>query len=268
MRVDVLTLFPEFFDSPLATSFFRRATEQGAWQVTVHDLREQTAPGVHRQCDDTPYGGGPGMVMQLDPVVKSLEALGYSAFAKRRRTDARIVLLSASGVPLTQAKAEELAGIAKLTLICGHYEGMDERLMDLFDIEEICIGDYVLTGGESAALVVLDAVVRLLPEVLGNPESLREESFQDGLLDFPVYTKPADYRGVAAPAVLLSGHHGQIAQWRRQQALLKTARHRPDLFVKLQVTAAEAEWLREQGIAVADEAITPATPKRSRRATS
>lgn len=267
LQVDILTLFPDFFNSPLATSFFRRASDQQAWRVGVHDIRELAPPGIHRQADDAPYGGGPGMVMQLDPVAKSLEKLGCRAFPKRRTPDRKIILLSASGQPFRQAQAEAFARCRQLVLICGHYEGVDERLLDLFPIEEVSIGDYVLTGGESAALVVLDAVVRLLPEVLGNPESLREESFQDGLLDYPVYSRPADYRGLAVPEVLLSGHHGQIAQWRREQALLKTARQRPDLFATLQVTAREAEWLRDQGIAVAESAILP-TPRKSRRARS
>ncbi|MEO7993181.1 MAG: tRNA (guanosine(37)-N1)-methyltransferase TrmD [bacterium] len=247
MQVDLLTLFPGFFTGPLETSFLRRATESGAWQVGVHDIRDYTAESVHRACDDTPYGGGPGMVMLLDPLVQCLEAVTNGATRKVRE---RIVLLSASGPLFTQQVAAEFASLDRLTLICGHYEGVDERLLELLPVQELSIGDYVLTGGESAALVVLDAVVRLLPEVLGNPESLREESFQRGVLDWPVYTKPASYREVAVPPVLLSGHHAQIARWRREQSLLRTAKHRPDLLRTAPLTEAERTWLKAQGFPV------------------
>lgn len=250
MRAEVLTLFPDFFRTPLETSFFRRATGQGAWQVRVHDLRLEGREGVHRTCDDTPYGGGPGMVLQLDPIVRTLARLRIRPFPRRRIPGRRLVVLSAAGPLLTQQRAQELASATQLVLLCGHYEGVDERLLELFPFEELSIGDYVLTGGESAALVVLDAVVRLLPEVLGNPESLREESFQHGVLDHPVYTKPASYEGLEVPEILLSGHHGQIARWRREQALLKTARNRPDLLRTAPLSAAERKWLRSQGFEV------------------
>ncbi|HYE78289.1 MAG TPA: tRNA (guanosine(37)-N1)-methyltransferase TrmD [bacterium] len=249
MRATVLTIFPEFFRSPLETSFFRRAQGSGAWQVTVRDIRDHAREGVHRATDDTPAGGGPGMVMLLDPIVGALEAT-IGEFGPPRDGGRSIVLLSAAGPVLTQAKAEALARRDQLILICGHYEGVDERLLDLFPVEELSIGDYVLTGGESAALVVLDAVVRLLPDVLGNPESIREESFQRGVLDHPAYTKPAEYRGLQVPEVLLSGHHGNIARWRRQQALLKTARNRPDLLRTAPLSDQERVWLKDQGFDV------------------
>ena len=220
LRVDVLTIFPGYFEGPLRESLLGKATASGVLDVRVHDIREH-AEGRHRQVDDEPFGGGPGMVMLADPVVRAVEALGEGP----RRT----VVLSPQGRLLTQALARELAGTGWLVLVAGRYEGIDERVLDVLGAEEVSVGDYVLPGGEPAALVVLEAVARLVPGVVGNPDSLSPESFEGEGFDHPQYTRPRDYRGHEVPEVLLSGDHGRIAAWRRERAREKTARNRPDL---------------------------------------
>ena len=220
MRIDILTLFPGMFRGPFDESIVRRAIESGLLQIDVHNIRD-FAEGRHKVVDDYPYGGGAGMVMKPEPIFAAVESL--------RRANSRLVLMSAQGRTFDQAAAERLSHVDHLVLLCGHYEGVDERVIDHLVDEELSIGDYVLTGGELAAMVVCDAVVRLIPGVLGAEESAQEESFADGLLEYPQYTRPPDFRGWEVPEVLLSGNHAVIAAWRRAQSLLRTLRRRPEL---------------------------------------
>ena len=220
MRVDILTLFPGMFVGPFDESMLKRAREAGLLQLNLVDIRH-FATDRHRTVDDTPYGGGPGMVMRPGPLVEAVESV--------RRPDSRLLLLSPSGRLFTQPVAVDLARESHLVLVCGRYEGVDERVRLVTGAEEISIGDYVLTGGELAAMVVLDAVIRLLPGVLGSSDSSRDESHAEGLLEYPQYTRPAEFRNLRVPEVLLSGHHAQVAAWRRQQALQRTFERRPDL---------------------------------------
>ncbi|MEA2505702.1 MAG: tRNA (guanine37-N1)-methyltransferase [Actinomycetota bacterium] len=220
MQIDVITLFPELFEVPLRTSLLGRALADGKIEVSLHHLREHGL-GRHRSVDDEPYGGGAGMVMRPEPIFDAVEAV--------RSVDAHVVLLSPRGRTLDHALVERLAGETHLILICGRYEGVDERVaLDLAD-EEISIGDYVLAGGELPALVIIEATVRLLPSVLGNVESLSSESHRDRTLEYPQYTRPPEYRGHRVPDVLLSGDHGRIARWRQEQSELLTRERRPDL---------------------------------------
>jgi tRNA (guanine37-N1)-methyltransferase len=221
VRIDVLTIFPGIFEGPLRESLLGKAIEAELLDVRVHDIREHAADR-HRQVDDEPYGGGPGMVMKPEPVVAAVEALGEG----RGRT----ILLSPAGRRLDQALVRELAAEPWLVLVCGRYEGVDERVVEAVGADEVSIGDYVLSGGELAALVLLEAVTRLVPGVIGREESHERDSFgPDGLLDHPHYTRPPEFRGMAVPEVLLSGNHGEIERWRREAALDKTRRNRPDL---------------------------------------
>jgi tRNA (guanine37-N1)-methyltransferase len=220
VRVDILTIFPGIFESPLRESLLGKAIEAGILDVQVHDIREHT-PDRHHQVDDEPYGGGPGMVMQAEPIFAAVDALGPG--------DRRTLLLSPAGRRLDQALVRELASEPWLVLVCGRYEGVDERVAEGLPAEEVSIGDYVLSGGEVPALVVLEAVTRRVPGVVGREESLAAESFEDGLLDHPHYTRPRVVRGIQAPEVLLSGDHAEIAAWRRRAAREKTKRNRPDL---------------------------------------
>jgi tRNA (guanine37-N1)-methyltransferase len=242
VRVDVLTLFPGIFEGPLRESLLGRAIEAGVLDVRVHDIREH-ATDRHRTADDEPYGGGPGMVMKPGPVVAAAEALGEGG----RRT----ILLSPAGRRLDQALVRELAAEPWLVLVCGRYEGVDERVVDVLGAEEVSIGDYVLSGGEVPALVVVEAVTRLVPGVVGSGESLARESFEDqGLLDHPHYTRPREFRGHPVPEVLVSGHHGEVERWRREAALAKTRRNRPDLLRGAEGSAGMADraaiddWVR------------------------
>lgn len=220
MRFDVLTIFPEAFESPLKVSLLGKAIQAGILQVGVHDLRSW-APDPHRKVDDAPFGGGAGMVMAPGPVVDAVEAV--------RKPGGRVLLMAAAGKPLTQALAAALAAEDQIVMVCGRYEGMDDRIRQVLGAEEISIGEYVLAGGEMPALVLIEAVSRLLPGVMGNAESLGEESFADGLLECPQYTRPADYRGLIVPDILLSGHHANVVAWRREQALRRTFERRPEL---------------------------------------
>jgi tRNA (guanine37-N1)-methyltransferase len=220
VRIDVLTIFPEIFGSPLRASLLGKAIAAGLIDVRVHDIRAY-ATDRHRKVDDEPYGGGPGMVMKPEPIFAAVEALGPGP--------KRIVLLSPAGRRLDQALVRELAREPWLVLICGRYEGVDERVVEGLGAEEVSIGDYVLSGGELPALVVIEAVARLVPGVVGKEESLLRESFEEGLLDHPHYTRPAEFRGMRVPEVLLSGDHAAIDRWRREAALEKTRRNRPDL---------------------------------------
>jgi tRNA (guanine37-N1)-methyltransferase len=221
VRIDVVTIFPGIFESPLRESLLGRAIGAGLLDVRVHDLRDSTSDR-HRQVDDESYGGGPGMVLKPEPVFAAVESLG----AGERRT----LLLSPAGRRLDQALARELAGESWLVLICGRYEGVDERVVEGLPAEEVSIGDYVVAGGEVPALVVLEAVTRLVPGVIGREESHERDSFGDeGVLDHPHYTRPAEFRGMRVPETLLSGNHAEIERWRREAALEKTRRNRPDL---------------------------------------
>jgi tRNA (guanine37-N1)-methyltransferase len=220
LRVDVLTLFPGIFEGPMRESLLGRAVGSGLIEIRVHDIRDH-AHDPHRQVDDYAFGGGPGMVMKPEPVVAAAEALG-----EERK---RVILLSPAGRRFDQSMARELAGEPRLVLVCGRYEGVDERVVKALGAEEVSVGDFVLAGGEVAALAVLEAVTRLVPGVVGNEASLGEESFEHGLLDHPHYTRPREFRGMEVPPVLLSGDHAKIAAWRRETALDKTRRNRPDL---------------------------------------
>jgi tRNA (guanine37-N1)-methyltransferase len=224
--VEVLTIFPRICAAPLEESILGKAREKGVLRVTVTDIRDY-ADGRHRVTDDVPYGGGAGMVMKPEPLVAAIEA------AKAREPSAKVILMSPQGVRFTQAKAQELAQTQALILVCGRYEGVDERVLEWVD-EELSLGDFVLTGGELAALAVIDAVARLMPGVLGNADSAQHESFAgEGLLEGPQYTRPPDFRGRRVPEILLSGDHARIAAWRREQAGTRTRTRRPDLLEKL-----------------------------------
>jgi tRNA (guanine37-N1)-methyltransferase len=224
MRIDILCLFPEMFVSPFDCSIIKRARERGLVEVVVHNIRDYTHD-KHRTVDDYAYGGGPGMVLKPEPIFEAVESIkkqvDYSGLP--------IILLTPQGRLFTQQVARELALHQNIMLVCGHYEGVDERVREHLITDEISIGDYVLSGGELAAMVVVDAVVRLIPGVLGSPLSFHSDSHSNGLLEYPQYTRPEVYRSWSVPAVLLSGNHGEIARWRRQQAILRTLKRRPDL---------------------------------------
>jgi len=220
VRIDVLTIFPGIFESPLRESLLGKAIEAAILDVRVHDIRDFTTDR-HRQVDDESYGGGPGMVMKPEPVFAAVESLGEGP--------KRVILLSPAGRRLDQALVRELAKEPWLVLISGRYEGVDERVVEGLPAEEISIGDYVLSGGEIPALVLLEAVTRLVPGVVGSEESLERESFEEGTLDHPHYTRPGEFRGMRVPDVLLSGNHAEVERWRREAALEKTRRNRPDL---------------------------------------
>jgi tRNA (guanine37-N1)-methyltransferase len=237
LNVDVLTIFPHMFPGPLGDSITGRALASGVARVRAVDIRA-FATDRHRSTDDYPYGGGPGMVMRPEPLVAAIESV--------RRLDSRLVLFSPAGHPFTQRVAAELAGTQHLVLVCGRYEGVDERVPLLTQAQELSIGDFVITGGELAAMVVLDAVIRLLPGVLSSSEAWRNESHApDGLLEYPQYTRPVEFRGLRVPEVLLSGHHAQVAAWRRAQALERTRERRPELLTDAQ--REELEGLNARG---------------------
>jgi tRNA (guanine37-N1)-methyltransferase len=236
VKIEVVTLFPEFFRSPLETSMVSRARGQGLVQVAVHDLRA-FAGDRHRTVDDTPYGGGGGMVIKPEPVARAWEALELAT--------GRCIYLSADGVPFDQRLAVELSLAPHLVLLCGHYKGVDERIRRRHIDQEISVGDYVLTGGEPAALVLIDAVVRLIPGVLGDFSSALEDSFQEELLDCPWYTRPAVFAGEAVPEVLLSGDHQQVRAWRRRQALRRTFERRPELLARAALDEEEQRLVSE-----------------------
>ena len=220
LRIDVVTIFPQLFDAPLETSLLGKAVAEGLLDVRVHDLREHGL-GKHRSVDDEPYGGGAGMVMRPEPLFDAVEAV--------RGPESHVVLLSPRGRRLDHGIVRELASRGHLILVCGRFEGVDERVAEHLVDEELSIGDYVLAGGELPALVVVEAVSRLVPGVLGNAESLASESHAEGLLEYPQYTRPAEYRGWRVPDVLLSGDHGAVERWRREQAEAVTRDRRPDL---------------------------------------
>ena len=222
LRFDIVSIFPGMFESPFGDSIIQRAREEGLLDLRVHDLRDYSL-NKHRKVDDTPFGGGVGMVMNVEPIARVIAAI------KKEVPETRTILLSPGGRPFDQEKAWELSRLPSLTLICGRYEGVDERVRLHFVDEEISIGDYVLTGGEIPAMVLVEAISRLVPGVLGDPESVVEESFTGELLEYPQYTRPRDYQGFRVPEILVSGDHKKIRDWQKAEALKKTARVRPDL---------------------------------------
>lgn len=274
MKIDILTIFPDFFSGPLDYGIVRRARQTGLIEIKIHDLRTFTKD-KHRTVDDRPFGGGEGMVLKPEPIFECLESLGDLATRQLRLvsngrsdrlSDARqsVILLSAQGRRLDQAMAWQLSTLDRMVLICGRYEGVDERISEHLADREISIGDYVLSGGELGAAVILDTVTRLLPGAVGNQNSTRQESFTDslfespgqvsgpdatcgsgGLLDYPHYTRPADFRGMRVPEVLMNGNHDEIRSWRRKTALAKTLRNRPDLLERVALTAQDKELLAE-----------------------
>jgi tRNA (guanine37-N1)-methyltransferase len=277
MRFDLITIFPEFFASILSHGVLRRAISAGRVGVEVHDLRG-FAHDRHRTVDDRPFGGGEGMVLKPEPLVEAVESLGMAGKAERDPGQEQVILLSAQGARFTQAVARELAGLKRLMLLCGRYEGVDERVSALLCDRELSVGDYVLSGGELAAAIVVDATARLLPGVLGNEASSEYESFgiaestqansglaggaeagggeggpplavvgSGGLLDYPHYTRPAEFRGLAVPEVLTQGDHAAIRRWRRERALEKTWRNRPDLLEGAELSEADRRFLRGLG---------------------
>lgn len=236
MRFDVVSIFPDWFESPLRTGLLGKALESGLFEIETHDLRKW-ATGPHRKVDDTPFGGGAGMVMAPGPVVDAVEAI--------KLPQGRVILLAAAGRPLSQPAIEDFSGEDQLVLVCGRYEGMDGRIAEVLEAEEWSIGEFVLGGGEVAALAVIEAVSRLLPGVMGNESSLHMESFSSGLLEYPQYTRPADFRGLRVPEVLLSGNHAAIEQWRREQAVRRTAKHRPHLLASAVLDERERDLANE-----------------------
>jgi len=229
LRFDIITIFPEFFDAGLDCGILRRARNAGLVEITAHDLRQWTTD-KHHVVDDRPFGGGDGMILKPEPIFAAVEALTGAVRKEDLPPRTRVVLLSPQGRGFSQAMAQELSEhTSRVVLICGRYEGVDERVADALITDEISIGDYVLSGGEPAAAVVIDATVRLLPGALGSETSAAFESFSEGLLDHPQYTRPPDFRGMKVPDVLLSGNHAQIERWRREAAIAKTRRNRPDL---------------------------------------
>ncbi len=244
MHIDVFTLFPGMFRGPFDESILKRAQEQGLLSLALHNIRAATTD-KHHIVDDYPYGGGAGMVMKPDPVFAAVEAVYQGG---------PILLMTPQGRLFTQADAQRLAQEPRLSLICGHYEGVDERIRLHLATEEFSIGDYVLTGGELAAMVIIDAVSRLIPGVLGAPASAVEESHSSGLLEYPHYTRPPDFRGWQVPPMLLSGNHGAIARWRRKEALRRTRARRPDLLAKAELSKLDLKLLAE----IEAEEATPA----------
>jgi tRNA (guanine37-N1)-methyltransferase len=239
MTFDIVTIFPRMVEAGLVEGVVARGIERGLLSVAVHDLREYTSDR-HRSVDDVPYGGGPGMVMKPEPLVRAVERIRE----QRGGVDA-VVLLSPQGRRFNQGEAERLSGLSHVVLLCGRYEGVDERVRQLLGAEELSIGDYVLSGGELAALIVVDAVGRLVPGVVGDEQSVAEDSFSRGLLDHPHYTRPVEFGGLEVPRVLLSGHHAEVRRWRRKQALVRTLARRPDLIDAAALDTEERELLDE-----------------------
>lgn len=267
MKIDILTIFPDFFRGPLDYGIVRRAREAGLVEISIHDLRAFTKD-KHRTVDDRPFGGGEGMVLKPEPIFECLESLGEAGSREARMSPSAkqsVILLSAQGRSLDQSLAAELSTLDRIVLICGRYEGVDERISEHLADREVSIGDYVLSGGELGAAVIIDTVTRLIPGAVGNSNSTRQESFTEsfagntsltgdapsstcvsgGLLDYPHYTRPADFRGMTVPEVLVNGNHNQIRSWRRKTALAKTLRNRPDLLERIALTAEDKELLAQ-----------------------
>jgi tRNA (guanine37-N1)-methyltransferase len=244
LTIDILTLFPEMFEGPFAASIVARAQQAGLIEIRLRNIRD-FAHDRHRTADDTPYGGGAGMVMKVEPLVEAIEATRADGAQRGLAGASRVVYLTPQGQPYDQATARRFSQLGHLILVCGHYEGIDERVRELAVDEEISIGDYVLTGGELPAMVIVDSIVRLLPGAVGNPDSIVRESFGDGVFDYPHYTRPEEYRGLRVPEVLLSGHHAEIERWRRREALRRTLEQRPDLIERAPLTPEDRILLEE-----------------------
>ena len=245
LRFRIITIFPEYFRTIFDYGVVRRAQARGLVRIETHDLR-QWATDKHRTVDDRPFGGGDGMILKPEPIFRGVEELTGAGRREELPEGVRVVLLSPQGRTLTQSSAEELAASRELVIICGRYEGVDERVSELLATDEISIGDYVLSGGEPAAIVLVDAVARLVPGVLGSETSAANDSFSHGVLDFPHYTRPPEFRGSHVPEVLLGGHHAEVAHWRRQAALRKTQRNRPDLLADAELTEDERRLLEDE----------------------
>ncbi len=245
MRIDILTLFPQMFDSVFKYSIIGRAKERGLVDMQLHDIRAYTHD-KHHIVDDYPFGGGHGMMLKPEPIFEAVEAISQELHTATVPT----VLLSPQGRLFNQKVSQELASYQNFILICGRYEGVDERVAEHLATDEISVGDYVLGGGEVAAMVVVDCVVRLLPGVVGSEESITEDSHVKGLLEYPQYTRPAAFRSWAVPMVLLSGNHAQIARWRRQQSLLRTAQRRPELLERIVLSSEDQLFLNKMGISI------------------
>jgi tRNA (guanine37-N1)-methyltransferase len=231
MRIDILTIFPKMFEPVLNESIIKRGQKKGKLKIVVHDLRDYTED-KHRKVDDRPFGGGPGMVMQIEPIfnaIKHIKSEIPSSLAGNKGQKLKVILLSPQGKIFNQSLAKRFSRNKHIILICGHYEGVDERVKKYLVDEEISIGDYILTGGELPAMIIVDAIVRLIPGVLGRKESLQQESFHDNLLEYPQYTRPADFKGMKVPQILLSGDHNKINEYRRKESIRTTKRKRPDL---------------------------------------
>ena len=239
IRFDILTLFPEMFVSPCGSSLLKKALDKGVIVIELHNIRSH-APDKHRVTDDAPYGGGGGMVMKVEPIDRALQSVPMAA------DNVPVILLTPQGERFCQKTAEELAGYPQIVMVCGHYEGVDERVRSKLVNREISIGDYVMTGGELSAMVVVDAVSRLVPGVLGNCDSAGADSFSMGLLEYPHYTRPAEYQGWKGPDVLLSGNHREIEIWRRRESLLRTKKRRPDLLAGKVLNEQEKSWVASE----------------------
>ncbi len=246
MRFDILTLFPNLFDSVFQESIVSRAVAAGLVEIHLHNIRDY-APGKHRVTDDTPYGGGGGMVMKVEPIANALEALLDPELLARQKasgiTEVPVILLSPAGRPLNQELLRTWERQGRLVLICGRYEAIDQRVSDLYATEEVSLGDFVLSGGEIPAMAIVEAVTRLVPGVLGDMRALIEDSFGQGLLEGPQYTRPPEFRGQAVPEVLLSGDHARVARWRREQALVRTLERRPDLLTQADLSEQDRAFL-------------------------
>lgn len=241
MKFDILTLFPAMFEGPLTESIIKRAVESGAIEVALHNIRDW-AFDRHATADDAPYGGGAGMVMKVEPLAAAIEAV------KELSPEAKVILTSPCGRPFTHEVARELSLEPGVIIVCGRYEGVDERVRAHFVDDEISLGDFVLTGGELAAMVMVDAVARLVPGVLGSGDSALYDSFADGLLEYPQYTRPPEFRDWKVPEVLLSGNHAEIAKWRRRESILRTLASRPELLDRVELTKQDLKLLREAGV--------------------
>jgi tRNA (guanine37-N1)-methyltransferase len=248
MRFDIITIFPEIFSKVFDFGIIRRAVEANLIEIHIHDLRDYTHDR-HRQVDDRPFGGGAGMVMKPEPLFRAVETIANG------ETDVSVILLSPQGRLFSQPLAEEYSRKPRMVLICGRYEGVDERVVESLITDEVSIGDYVLSGGEIPSMVIVDAVTRLIPGALGCEQSAERESFAGGLLDYPHYTRPAEYRGLKAPEVLLSGNHAEVERWRRRKAVEKTLRRRPDLIQKRELSDGERKEIEEISKAI-DESRT------------
>jgi tRNA (guanine37-N1)-methyltransferase len=246
MKFDILTLFPAMFEGPLTESILKRASEKGLIEVALHNIRDW-AFDKHATADDSPYGGGAGMVMKVEPIAGAIEAV------KAKHPNSKVILTTPCGRPFNHQVAEELSREEGVIIICGRYEGVDERVRTLFVDDEISLGDFVLTGGEIAAMVIVDAVSRLVPGVLGSEESAQYDSFADGLLEYPQYTRPPEFRGEKVPDILLSGNHAEIAKWRRKEQMKRTLSSRPELLDGIEWSKADKKLLAEVGISTSEK---------------